>query len=428
MKKAPEPKFIIGIVILTILISCKSNAQTENWTHFRGSNLNGISDATNLPIIWNDSTNIAWKTSVHGKGWSSPVVFGNQIWLTTAEEDGSAMFAICIDKNTGNTIFNVELLRPDSVFSKHAVNTFATPTPCIEEGFVYIHFGTYGTFCLNTSDASLVWKRTDLNCNHVQGPGSSPIIYKNMLILHLEGNDVQYITALDKKTGKTIWKTNRPKECYDRLEPIGKKAYITPIVIRLKGKDVLISNGSAVCIAYDIETGKEIWRIVQGVDSTISSPVYENGTLFFYTSFVSPPNEEKYTELFAVNPDGEGDISKTHILWRIKSPILQLLTPVVKDGLVYTVDTRGNMMCINAETGEKIWSEKRKGNFHSSPIYADGKIYFSSHHGITTLVKEGRVLEIEAENKLDGEIWATPAVLDKSIIMRTSKYLYMIRN
>jgi len=329
--------FALVSLILFLICQFKSNAQQSDWTHFRGSNLDGISKETNAPKIWNDSLNVVWKTRINGKGWSSPVVYGDQIWLTSATDDGKQMFGICINSRSGKEIFNIKLFEPVTTYSKHEINTYASPTPCIEQGFVYLHFGSYGTACLKTSNGSVVWKRTDLNCDHAQGPGSSPIIYKNMLILHLEGVDVQYIVALDKKTGKTVWKKDRPKECYDKLEPIGKKAYITPIIINVNGKDLLISNGSAVCIAYNPETGEEVWRVVQGEDSTISMPFSENGLVFFYTSFVIPEEGEKYAELLAVDPKGSGDITGSHVLRRFRSPILQLLTPLVKDGLIYTV-------------------------------------------------------------------------------------------
>jgi outer membrane protein assembly factor BamB len=418
--------FALGLITAIIFLNGNASAQDDNWTHFRGNKLDGISSETNVPVSWSDSLHVAWITFIHGKGWSSPVIYGNQIWITTAETDGSGMYALCVDKTSGRIIFDKKVITPDSVFSKHALNSYATPTPSIEEGFVYLHFGSYGTYCLRTADASVVWKRTEFSCEHVQGPASSPVIYKDLLILHFEGTDVQYIVAVNKKNGETVWKTERPKECYDPLEPIGKKAYITPLIIRVNGKDMLISNGAAVCIAYDPETGAEIWRIVHGEDSTIAMPFFENGMVYFYTSFVTPPDGEKYAELFAVNPEGRGNIKDTHILWRCQTPILQLLTPIIKDGLIYTIDTRSNLICLDAKTGATVWSEKVKGSFNSSPVYAGGNIYFSSIKGETLVIKAGRNPEILAENKLKGEIWATPAITDHSIIIRTSSFLYRI--
>jgi outer membrane protein assembly factor BamB len=418
------------LVFMSIIIcgAGRSEAQQYNWTHFRGNNLDGISGVVKVPLHWNDSTNIFWKANIEGKGWSSPVVYGDQVWITTAPPDGSEMKAIGLDLGSGKEIFNIILFKPDSIQKKHAINSYATPTCAVEKGYVYATFGTYGTACINTSDGKVIWKRTDLNCDHVQGPGSSLLIYKNLLIVHCEGSDIQYLTGLDKATGKTVWRTDRPAELYDPLPWIGKKAYVTPIIVNVRGKDLLISNGSAVCMAYDPETGQEIWRIVQGIDSTISMPVSEDGMVYFYTGFVHPSEGEDYAELIAVNPDGKGDIAATHILWRHKSPPLQLLTPLIYKGLIYTVDAANTLQCLDAKTGQVLNSKKLKTKFHSSPVYAGGFIYFTSIKGETMVIKPGRELEVVAENKLPGEVFATPAIVDNSVLLRTDKSLYRIGN
>jgi outer membrane protein assembly factor BamB len=416
---------ILFLYIIMAVFPRKARAQ-HNWTHFRGDNLDGISGATKIPVHWNDSTNILWKTDMAGKGWSSPVVYGKQVWITAALPDGSEMKAVCLDLDSGKEVFNITLFKPDSIQKKHAVNTYATPTCAIEAGFVYATFGTYGTACISTTDGKIIWKRTDLNCDHVQGPGSSLLIYKNLLIVHCEGSDVQYIAGLDKASGKTVWKTDRPAALYDSLPWIGKKAYITPIIVHVKGKDMLISNGSAVCIAYDPETGLEVWRIVQGIDSTISMPFSENGRVFFYTSYRHSPEGKDYCELLAVNPDGKGEISDSHIIWRQKSPVLQLLTPLIYKGLIYTVDAENVLKCIDAGSGEILNSRKLKTKYHSSPLFGGGYIFLTSIKGETMVLKPGAELEVVAENKVPGEVFATPAIINNSILLRTDRSLYLI--
>ncbi len=415
---------IFAVCLCLILTNCQS--QKGNWTHFRGSRLDGIADVSKAPLKWTPDSNIFWKTEIHDKGWSSPVVYGDQIWVTTATNDGKELFAVCVDFNTGRIIHDIRVFEPDSVYSKHSINSYATPTPCIEKDFVYVHFGQYGTACISTNNGSVIWQRTDLVCDHVQGPASSPVIYKNLLILHLEGVDVQYIVALNKENGKTVWKTERRKEFYDPLEPIGRKAYITPLIIKVNGRDLLISNGSAVCNAYDPETGKEIWRIVRGEDSTIAMPFSEDGKVYFYTGYMVPPDGDRFAELIAVNPDGEGDLAEQNILWKIKTPVLQLLTPVIKDGLIYTIDSESNLECLDSKTGDVVYSDKVKGKYNSSPVYAAGNLYFCSTQGEIMVLREGPRYDIVARNKLDGEIWTTPAILRNSILIRTSKYLYRI--
>jgi len=420
-------KFLISIFTLIIVLNTTSAfAQEGNWTHFRGTNLDGISADDQVPVIWSDTTNVIWKTEIRGRGWSSPVVYGNQVWVTTATVDGKEMSGVCVDFNSGKVLFDILLFKQDSIYGKHSINTYATPTPCIEQGFVYLNFGSSGTACVNTKDGKIVWKRNDFKVEHVQGTGASPILYKDFLILHYEGTDQQFIVALNKRTGETVWRTDRPKECYDLLQPIGKKAYITPIVVNVAGRDLLISNGAAVCIAYDVQTGKEVWRVIQGEDSTIAMPFAEDRVVYFYTSFVSPPDGEKYAELLAVDPTGSGDITKSNVLWRVKSPIIQLLTPLIKDGIIYTVDSRNNLIVIDAKTGATLYTKRLKNKYNASPVYAGGRVYFTSVKGETLVLKAGRTLEILAENQLPGEIYATPAIVNNSLIIRNESTLYRI--
>lgn len=424
-------RFLFTIILFTkiiILASARGYSQERQWTHFRGSNLNGISADTIVPLVWNDSTNLIWKTDIRGRGWSSPVVYGDQVWVTTATVDGKEMSGICLDFKTGKQLFDILLFKQDSIYGKHSVNTYATPTPCIENGFVYLNFGSSGTACVNTESGQIIWKRDDLKCDHMQGTGSSPMLYKDLLILHYEGTDHQFIIALNKKNGETVWRTERPQEYYERLAPVGKKAYITPIVVNVDGKDLLISNGAAVTIAYEVENGKEVWRVVQGEDSTIAMPVAEEGTVFFYTSFVAPKDGEKYAELLAVDPRGSGDVTATKIIWRVNTPILQLLSPLIKDGIIYTVDSRNNLIGIDAKTGKTLYTKRLKNKYNASPVYAGGRVYFTSVKGETLVIKAGRTLDILAENKLPGDIFATPAIAGNSIFIRNESTLYRIGN
>ena len=424
----PKHSLLLCVIVIAFFFtSKKASSQEMNWTHFRGSNLNGIAVTKNIPLKL-DSTSIRWKTKIHDEGYSSPVVYDNQIWVTSAKHDGKELYAVCIDFQTGKIIYDIKVFTPDKVEGKHSINTYASPTPCIEKGFVYVHYGSNGTACINTLNGSIIWKCTDFKCKHVQGPASSPIIYKNLLILHYEGVDVRYIVALDKSNGKLIWKTDRPAEPYEALTEIGRKAYITPIIINVKSRDMLISNGSAVCIAYDPNTGKVIWKVVDGAESTIAMPVTENGILYWYTGFTEDGNGKKFTELLAVNPDGNGDITGTNVIWKKREELSrnQCLTPVIKDGLIFTVNTRNIMMCIDAATGKEIWSKHVTSNYDASPLYADGNIWFFSVKGEVLVIDAGRKYKVIAQNQMDSGIWATPAILRNSMIMRTQKYLYRI--
>jgi outer membrane protein assembly factor BamB len=428
MKKWQVLQYLFSLIVLMIN-PVHSFAQDTNWTHFRGTNLNGIASTVNIPLKWDDST-MKWKTVIHGKGYSSPVVYNNQIWVTTATPDGKELYAVCTDFESGKILFDIKVFTPPEVSGKHPINTYASPTPCIEKGFVYVNYGSLGTACIRTTDGTVVWSLTDLKCNHVQGPGSSPIIYKNLLILHYEGTDVRFIIALDKATGKQVWKTERPVKPYEAMAEIGRKAYITPIIVNVKGADLLISNGSAVCCAYDPLTGEELWRVIRGAESTVPMPIAENGIVYFYCGYMVDAEAPNFTEMLAVNPDGKGDITATNVLWkkRDNQNQTQMLTPLIRDGLIYTINTKNFMQCIDAKTGSEIWTERQSANFNSSPVYAGGNIWFFSVKGDVIAVKAGRKYEVVTQNRMDSGIWGTPAFLRNSVILRTEGYLYRFGN
>jgi outer membrane protein assembly factor BamB len=428
LKNQPMNRKSFFLLFIAISFSCGLTIQNqENWTHLRGSNLDGHSISKNAPVSWSETSNIAWKTAIRGVSWSSPVVFGDQIWTSSATEDGKEMFAVCTDFNSGKILKELMLFKPDSVQHIHPTNSYATPTPCIEDGFVYVHFGTYGTACVDTRTFKTVWTRTDLNCDHMQGAASSPFLYKNLLILHIEGTDVQYLVALDKHTGKTVWKTDRPREFYDNIEPVSRKAYCTPIVVNVNGKDQLISNGSQLAIAYEPETGKEIWRVFYGDDSTVSMPIAWNGMVYVNSGWMLPKDGSPfYARLLAVDPTGTGDVTKTRVPWEVDVDVPQITTPVIVDSLIYMVHEHGTVTCLSAKTGKVIWKEKLNDLFNASILYASGNIYLFGVKGKTYVIKPGLKFQQIAVNQLQGMVKATPAIVRDNIIFRTDKYLYRI--
>ena len=403
-------------------------SEAQNWTHFRGSDMNGHATVETAPLNWSDSANIEWKVPVKGEGWSSPVVFGNQIWLTSATDDGTEFYTLCYDFETGkllseNTIFTCA--DPQRI---HSTNSYATPTPCIEEDFVYVHYGTFGTACINTKTFEVAWKREDLNADHMQGPASSPIIHKNMLIVHLEGTEDPYVVALDKRTGETIWKSVRPAEFYDPLEPVYRKSYQTPIVIEVEGRELLISNSAFMCFAHDVNTGEVVWTIEYGYDSTVSQPLYWNGLVFVNSGWIFLDNKPFFTRQYAVDPTGKGDVTESHIKWMYEDEVPQIPTPVIVDGKMYMVHDRGMVTCLDAMTGKPVWKEKLPGNFNASPIYAAGNIYFFNVKGECTIIKPGDSFQKVAENSIGETVKALPVFVRDRLILRTDKNLYMIGN
>lgn len=422
-----KPLLLSFLIYVVVITACtQSGSREKNWTTLRGNNQNGMAENETIPLKWDDSA-IIWKTEIHDMGHSSPVVYNNQIWVTTAKPDGKELYAVCIDFKTGKIIHDVKVFNPETVERRNSVNTYATPTPCIEKGFVYVHYGNMGTACIKTSDGSVVWTNTNFKFKNVHGPASSPVLYKNLVILHYEGSDARYIVALDKSSGKLKWRKDRPPEPYVPLDPVGKLAYITPFIMNVKGQDMLISNGSAICQALDPDTGKEIWRVVDGAETTVAMPFTEKGILYWYTGY-NIVDGKKITDLLAVNPDGKGDITATNIIWTKKDESLsnQMLSPVIKDGLIYTVTTLNNMMCIDASNGKELWLKKVNAAHNASPLYIDGNIWFFSIKGDVLVLKAGREYEVAATNKMESGIWATPAVVRNSMILRTQQFLYRI--
>ncbi len=412
------------VVIVFLGFSCSRS--DENWTHFRGSQMNGHAATETAPLHWSEDSGFVWKMQVPGKGYSSPVVYGNQVWLTSATEDGREFYALCYDFETG------ELLDKKTIFSSadpqriHSTNSYATPTPCIEKGYVYVHFGSFGTACIDTRSFDVVWSREDLNCEHMQGPASSPVLHKNMLILHLEGTQDPYVIALDKKSGETIWKSIRPKEIYDPLEPVYRKSYQTPIIIEADGRELLISNAAYMCFAHDVNTGEVVWTIEYGYDSTVSQPLFWNGLVFVNSGWIFLDNMPYFTRQFAVDPSGKGDVTKTHVKWMYEDEVPQIPTPVIVDGKMYMVHDRGMATCLDAMTGKPVWKEKLRGNFNSSPVYAGGHIYFFNVKGDCTIIQPGDSFQKVAENSIGETVKAVPAFVRGKMVLRTEENLYLI--
>lgn len=413
--------------ILLSLFALMSTACGQlSWTHFRGNELDGHAEGQNYPINFGEDENIIWKIPVEGVAWSSPVIWGNQIWLTNATRNGDKLSVVCVDYKTGNIIKDILLFEPAEIQNIHATNSYATPTPAIEKDFVYVHYGTYGTACINTNDFSVAWTRTDMNCQHMQGAASSVVIHNNMLLVHIEGTDVQYVAALDKSTGKTIWKTERPQEFHVDIAPVYRKAYTTAFVVEVNGREQLISNGAQLCISYDVNTGEELWRLFYGHDSTVGMPLAYNGLVFFNSGWIFEPDKPSYVKFYAVDPRGKGDIAETHLKWQSEEDIPQITTPIIVDGFLYMVHERGALSCLDAMTGEVIWKEKLRGQFNASPVFAGGHIYIPEVRGTVYVLKPGNSFQLVAENKMDGTLKATPAYVDGNIILRTENHLYRI--
>ena len=409
------------ILLLITVASCVVIEANEQWSQFRGHYGNGIIKSTSAPINWSENTNIDWKTPIHDRGWSSPVIWNDQIWMTTATKDGNKMYAICVNKLSGKIEHDIHVFDVKSPQAITNENTYASPTPVVEEGRVYVHFGTYGTACISTKDGQILWKRRDLNCDHEigAGPASSPFIYNNFLIFNVDGRDVQYVIALNKETGETAWKTNRSVD-FSGVQVNQRKAYGTPFIIPRGNSNQMVSIGAKGVYSYDPENGKELWKAEHRGWSIAPRPVYGEGLVFTMIDRDRP-------EMWAINPNGSGDITETHIEWKETKRMPPRASPIIIKGLLFVVDRNGYMSCIEAKTGKSIWQKRMKGRFSASPILANNLIYFFNEDTVCTIIKPTRELEIVAENKLsDNKLMATPAFDENSIYIRTEKKLTRI--
>lgn len=399
------------------------------WPEFRGPTGDGHVPATAgaLPTEWSETNHIAWKTAIPHKGWSTPVVLDGRVWLTTATPDGHDFFAIGLDAATGAVRFNGRIFHSDNPEPLgNEMNGYASPSPTIEPGRVYVHFGSYGTACLDSDTGRLIWQRTDLPCRHYRGPGSSPVMFRDLLILTMDGVDVQYVAALDRTTGKTVWKTDRTAEWND-LGPDGlplkegdlRKAYSTPFIADVGGRPQIFTVGAKAAYGYDAATGRELWKVTYPQYSAAARPVFSHGLVFISSGAGK-------SELWAIRPDGKGDVTSSHVAWKASKSIPRIPSPIVVGDLLYLTGEDGGLQCFEAATGVEVWKERIGGNYAASPIHANGHLYFCSQQGKTTVVKAGRAFVPIATNKLDDGFMASPAIDGRALFLRTKTHLYRV--
>jgi len=394
----------------------------ESWPQFRGPTGQGTSTAKGLPTLWSETKNIAWKTAIPGKGYSSPVIMRNEIWLTTALDGGRSRNVLTIDYKTGKIIRNKKLYTVENVEKCNGLNSYATPTPIMEGDRVYVTFGAPGTACLSAKTGEIIWQRTDFNVTYFTiGAASTQSIHKNTLIMICDGDrgSERFVAALDKMTGKTLWKTDRTYK--DGKTPGLAHAFSVPLAITVDGKDQIICPGAQGVYAYESETGKEIWCARYNSWSVVSRPVYANDTLYICCGVIKPM-------MYCINPKGaKGDITKTKkIIWRTDKMVPPMPSPLFVNDRFYTM-TAKKLACRKPKTGKIIWNERIPGQHLASPVYADGAIYQFDTTGRSVVIKASDNFQIISANKLESGCMASPAIYGKSLIVRTKTHLYRIQ-
>ena len=411
---------MLSALFIVVTISFALTADTvaaENWPQFRGQNGNGHSSSS-VPISWSETNNVAWKVPIRGTGHSSPVVFDGQVWLTTADQNGKKLFAICIDADTGKTIHDLEVFEVDTPQHVHTTNTHASPTAVVEKGRVYLHYGSYGTACVDTRSGETLWTRRDLIVDHRHGPGSSPILVGDLLVLQFDGLDQQFMVTLNKRTGDTVWRKKRDIQ-YNSDNGERKKSFCTPLLVHHQGVAQIVTVAARSAIAYDPSSGDVLWRVRFIGDSATARPIYGENTLFITTSCID-------AKLIAIRPELRGDITDKGVLWIQDKGIPQRPSSLFIDGLLYGIHDTGVLTCRDSKTGAPVWRRRLGGNFAASPVFAGGLIYFPNDDGVTHVVRPGRTFESVSINKLDDGGYASPAVANESIYLRTRKNLYRL--
>jgi outer membrane protein assembly factor BamB len=440
------PIAIVSLVILLFTCGGPDSAcafqqsSLETWTRLRGENGDGLTSGTNLPDDLADPANILWKAAVPGRGWSSPVILENEIWMTTALETGLpsagdsgdngsgeaeettepsiALKAVCLDRTSGQLLTVVDLFDVKSPPPIHNMNSYASPSPVADEYRVYCHFGTFGTAAIDRQTREVAWRNNENVIEHETGPGSSPIVYRDKLIFHCDGTDQQYLCALETETGKQVWRTGRSGE----MEKVGmyKKAFCTPLIIERHGQKELVSPAANWVYGYDPDTGAELWKVSYGQTgfSVVTLPLVVADTLYVCTSFMD-------STMLAIDLTPQGPLDEKAVKWRYKGQVPNMPTPLILDEAIYFVSDRGVISCLDSKTGERHWQERLGRAHSSSPVFVDGRILIGDHDGILYAIEpDTSEMKLAGKYEFDSRIMATPAALGERLFIRTEKSLY----
>jgi outer membrane protein assembly factor BamB len=412
--------FSLGVMLLVGVAGVRAEELVGNgdWNQFRGPTADGRAVSRQLPERWSETEAIRWKAAVPGKAWSSPVVLGNRIWVTNATEDGRRLSVVAIDADSGRVIHDRPVFEIAEPMFCHPYNSYGSPTPVADAGRVWVHFGSAGTACLDAATGQTLWSRQDLLCDHHRGPGSSPILFENLLIMNFDGFDRQYVVALDRDTGRTVWQTDRSID-YGSDNGDFKKAYCTPAVFEHAGRLQLVSPAAVGTVSYDPRTGAELWTVYHGGYNAAARPLYSHGLVVICTAGGD--------RLLAVRPEGTGNITADAVVWKFgKSAPTRPSQSIVGDHL-YMVSDTGIFSCVELTSGEQAWSERRSGRYSASLVESAGRLYaFDEDGGCVVFRADPRAFTLVAENSLADGCMASPAVVGDDLIVRTKTHLYRI--
>ncbi len=390
----------------------------EDWPQFRGPGGQGHSASRDLPLRWDQQTNVAWKKELPGNGWSSPVLRDGKIYLTTAvtEDRGSgsvSLRALCLEAEFGMVIWNVEISQLSGDITIHPKNSHASATPVVTSDRVYVHFASHGTAALDLQGEILWNKRIDYQPHH--GTGSSPELFEDLLIVNCDGTETPFVTGLDVATGEERWRTVRPDTAAKKF------SFSTPLTVDVDDQPQMISAASGLVCGYEPRTGKQLWKVrYPNRWSIVVRPVYQDGIVLISTGYEGP------AELLAIHPNGRGDITDTHVAWRVNRFVPHNPSPIIHAGLIYLVSDRGIANCRDLSTGELLWKQRLGGHYSASPILAEGRIYFLSEDGLCSVIRAAPTFDLLAKNDLKERTLASITPTDGALLIRTIEGLYRI--
>ncbi len=392
--------------------------RAHDWPEFRGPTGQGLSPAKEVPIHWSATENVAWKTALAGNGWSSPVLVNGRLYLTTGNSPEGAknltLSALCLDAQDGKVLWTTDVFSPEDGASLHRKNGYASPTPVVREGRLYVHFGHLGTACLDLT-GRVLWRQTSLKYPSQHGNGGSPVLAGDRLIFNCDGVTDPMVVALDRDTGEVKWKTLRHNESVPK-----RFSFSTPLLITNAGRLELISPGAGGTYAYEPATGRALWKVSTGNGfSVVPRPVFAHGLLYVNTDYDFP-------KVYAIRPGGEGDVTATHLAWQIGRGAPSTPSALVAGLEIYFVSDAGIATCADAKSGQVVWTERLGGGFSASPVFADGRIYFQNEEGAGYVVTAGRTFSLLAKNELGERTLASVAVDDGSIYIRGAAHLFRI--
>jgi outer membrane protein assembly factor BamB len=423
-----------GLVVCLLAGVSGAAEKSLSWPNRNGPTLNGhvpAADAEGMPTTWNEEegTNIRWKVPLEGFGHSTPIIGDGRVWLTAATEDGTRQYVYSLDADSGEVLLHkllFENAEPEPL--NNDINTYASPSCVLEADAVYVHFGSYGTARLNPESGEVLWQRRDIECRHFRGPGSSPVIFQDLLILTFDGIDAQFLTALNKHTGETVWRTERSTE-YGDLDENGvpkregdlRNGYSTPGFVEVAGRTQVVSVGSRAAFAYDALTGKEIWTIRHDDFNAAAPPVFYKGMAILNTG-------SRSANLLAVTLDQstQGDVTESHVKWNRDKGNSRLAAPLLIGDRIYMINDTGAATCVSADTGKDIWKGRVGGTHVASPLTANNMIYFCSEEGETTVVRASDEFEVVSRNRLNEGMRASPAAGLGRVYLRTFGHLYCL--